>query len=397
MMKRDGRVIMHDDPGETIIVDPTGEVTRFPNSSSRMQELQGAQQNAMATLAMGLGQQGAAAGGSSTDTFNIPLQLQPINFSQPQNSAPPPQSITINTTLNQGIIDFATFKPLPAELKPVLAADVSGAHAVTEIINTTGSAHLDTTTGGAFTFTHFNVSTVSASLASIAWSGGATLPSGPNLAVLASALTTSVSTTDSTGTTGPTVATFSAPDNTRAFLAAGETLTITYDVTVTDNTGASLTQPVTITITGSNDAPVLAADASGPHTTIQGFQTSGTLTFTDVDLSDHHTVSASVASTTWSGGVTPPSGIDAVLAGALLTTTADSTGSGSGTIALTFDAADALDFLAAGQKLTITYNVTVTDDSGAISTQLVTITVIGTNDAPVITSTAQTAAVTEHS
>src|SRR5262249_58976068 len=95
MMKRDGRVITHDDPGETIVVDPTGEVTRFPNSSSRMQELQGAQQNAMATLAMGLGQQGAAPAGSSTDTFNIPLQLQPINFSQPQNN-PSPLTIPIN-------------------------------------------------------------------------------------------------------------------------------------------------------------------------------------------------------------------------------------------------------------------------------------------------------------
>ena len=114
MMKKDGRVITHDDPGETIVVDPTGEVTRFPNSSSRMQELQGAQQNALATLAMGLGQQGAAPGGSSTDTFNIPLQVQPINFSQPQNNDPPRQSITINTTLtNQGIIDVPTFKPLP--------------------------------------------------------------------------------------------------------------------------------------------------------------------------------------------------------------------------------------------------------------------------------------------
>src|SRR5262249_12002025 len=160
-------------------------------------------------------------------------------------------------------------------------------------------------------------------------------------------------------------------------------LTITYNVTVTDNTGASLTQPVTITITGSNDAPVLAADASGPHGTAQAVHTSGALTFTDVNLNDHHTVSTSVTSTTWPLGVTAPSGIDAGLAGAVSATTADSTGSGSGLIVFTFGAGDALDFLAAGQKLTITYNVTVTDGSGGSSTQLVTITVIGTNDAPV--------------
>src|SRR5262249_34394301 len=218
-------------------------------------------------------------------------------------------------------------------------------------------------------FTHFNFSTASTSLASITWSGGATLPSVLNVAVLASALTTSVSIDSTISTSGTIAATFSAPDKTFDFLAAGETLTITYNVTVTDNTGPSLPQPVPITITGSTDPPVLAADASGPHTTIQAVQTSGTLTFTDVDLTDHHTVSTSVTSATVSVGATLPSGIGAVLAGALSTTVADSTGSSSGSIAFTFDAADALDFLAAGQKLTITYNVTVTDNNGASSTQ----------------------------
>src|SRR5262245_66188322 len=85
---RDGRVIVADDPGETIVVDPAGSVTRMPNSSSRMAELQQAEQNALSTMSLGLGQQGAAPGGSSTDTFNIPLQPQPINFSQPQNNDP---------------------------------------------------------------------------------------------------------------------------------------------------------------------------------------------------------------------------------------------------------------------------------------------------------------------
>src|SRR5262249_14481700 len=379
---RDGRVIVADDPGETIVVDPTGEVTRVPNSSSRMAELQGAQQNALATLS--LGQAGAAPGGSSTETFNAPLQLQPINFSQPQNAPAPPPLTPSPTLTNPGPIDVPTVKPLPVEIKPVLAADVSGAQAVSELPHATGSTAFDIPPAGELSFTHFNFSTVSASLDSIIWSGGATLPSGPNFAVLASALTTSVSIDSTISTSGSIAPTFSAPDNTFDFLAAGETLTITYKVTITDNTGASLTQPVTITITGSNDAPVLAADASGPHITTQAVNTSGALTFTDVDLTDHHTVSTSVASTSWPLGLTPPSGIDAVLAGALSSTTADSTVSGSGTIALTFDAGHALDFLGAGQKLTIIYNVTVTDDSGVSSTQPVTITVIGTNDAAVI-------------
>jgi hypothetical protein len=84
IVSRDGRVVVADDPGETVVVDPAGTVTRIPNSSSRMADLQFAQQTALATLS--LGQQGATSGGSSTQTFETPLQLQPINFFQSQNN-----------------------------------------------------------------------------------------------------------------------------------------------------------------------------------------------------------------------------------------------------------------------------------------------------------------------
>src|SRR5262249_25359400 len=69
----------------------------------------------------GLGQQGAAPGGSSTDTFNTPLQLQPINFSQPQNNDPGPTHVTINiTTTTQGFIEIPQSKPpsAPAPAPP---------------------------------------------------------------------------------------------------------------------------------------------------------------------------------------------------------------------------------------------------------------------------------------
>ena len=152
------------------------------------------------------------------------------------------------------------------------------------------------------------------------WSGGATLPSGLG-EVLAGAL--SITTEGADSGFGSIATTFSAPDRTFDFLAANEALTIVYNVTVTGSGGVSLTQPVTIAVTGSNDAPALAADASGPHTVTQGLITTGTLTFTDVDLNDHHTVSTSVNSATWSGGATLPSGLAAVLAGALSTTASD--------------------------------------------------------------------------
>src|SRR5207245_4493837 len=72
--------------------------------------------------------------------------------------------------------------------------------------------------------------------------------------------------------------------------------------------GTSSTKPVTITITGTNDAPVLAADVSGTggtglhaitelagktNDTTDFDTTSGTLAFTDVDLTDTHTLQRS--------------------------------------------------------------------------------------------------------
>ena len=168
----------------------------------------------------------------------------------------------------------------------------------------------------------------------------------------------------------------------------------------TDSFGGSATQNIAITVK-PNEAPVLVAilrDASGTHaiTELAGttgdaadtIPASGTLTFTDVNFFDTHTVSPSVHSITWSGGSTLPSGLDAVLAGALSTSvTSDSAGmvSGTGSIGFTFSAADNnFDFLADGETLTVIYDVTVKDDDNAISTQPVTITITGTNDAPVI-------------
>jgi VCBS repeat-containing protein len=240
---------------------------------------------------------------------------------------------------------------------------------------------------------------------STTWSGGGTLPSGL-ATTLASALTTSVS-TDSTGSGAGTVGfSFSAADSTFDFLAAGETLTVTYNVTVTDINGLSSTKPVTITITititGTNDAPVLAADAGSPHAigeiagvtgTATADTATGSLTFTDVDLTDTHTVGSSVFSTTWSGGGTLPSGLATTLASALTTSVStDSTGSGAGTVgfSFSFSAADStFDFLAAGETLTVTYNVTVTDINGLSSTKPVTITITinGSNDAAIISGT----------
>jgi VCBS repeat-containing protein len=235
----------------------------------------------------------------------------------------------------------------------------------------------------------------------ITWSGGATPPSEV-AEVLAGALSTAINGAGSDS--GSIVLTFTAADNTFDFLAVGQTLTITNNVTVTDNNGLSLTQPVTITVTGTNDAPVLAANASGPHAITKVANTTsssspdtsfGALTFTDVDLTDTHEVSASAPTFAWSGGALTSAQQAALAAASTLTLSeTDSTGSGAGSIIFSYSAVDkTFNFLPVGQSLTITYFVTVTDNVGASSTQPVTITVIGTNEAPGITSAAQTGAI----
>src|SRR5262249_22159385 len=156
------------------------------------------------------------------------------------------------------------------------------------------------------------------------------------------------------------------------------------------DSGANSTQLVTITVIGTNDAPVIpSADQTGAVTehgtddSSVNLNTGGTITFSDVDLTDTHTVSFTPGGSGYLGTFTP-------------TLTHDATGGSTGTVGWTFSVSDhAVDFLAKDQTLTQTYTVIVTDINGASSTQLVTITITGTNEAPVITSAAQTGAVTE--
>jgi VCBS repeat-containing protein len=98
---------------------------------------------------------------------------------------------------------------------------------------------------------------------------------------------------------------------------------------------------------------------------------SGTQAFVDVDLSDTHTVSVTAVS----GGTR----------GELTASISDpATGDGHGAVDWTFSVADAdLDDLAAGETVVQTYTITVDDGQGGIATRDVSITLTGTNDAPV--------------
>src|SRR5205085_2493434 len=112
--------------------------------------------------------------------------------------------------------------------------------------------------------------------------------------------------------------------------------------------------------------------ANTPHTA------SGAVTFSDVDTLDSHTASfaAQAGNATSLGTFT-------------INTTNHDTGNG-GSIGWSFSVADsAIDNLQAGQTLVQKYDVTISDGHGGTAVQTVTVTIVGTNDAPVITSSAQ--------
>jgi hypothetical protein len=199
---------------------------------------------------------------------------------------------------------------------------------------------------------------------------------------------------------GSATFTFGFADKNFDFLAAGETLTLTYRVKVEDNFAANNEATFltfTITITGTNDVPVITTSApalafTGDHEVVAGFlsakdpvtgnpvPTSGTLAFKDPDLTDTHSVKVALATPAWSGGTVPPGPLAAFEAALTASIGTDSTGTGNGTINWQLAALpDYLaDFLPKGETLTLTYTITVTDSLGATAIQHVTITITHT-------------------
>jgi VCBS repeat-containing protein len=210
---------------------------------------------------------------------------------------------------------------------------------------------------------------------------------------------------------------YSVTDGAFDFLAAGEKLTLTYVAHVNNNFALNpeiTNQSFTITITGTNDVPVITTAAesvafSGGKTTpggnlptIGGALTTGTLAFTDVDLTDTHTVSTALTNASLSGlpgSELPARTLDEAALDALAPTpmakfeqalsaivASDSTGTGSGTINWTL--ADlpvwVADFINPGETLTLTYTVTVTDSQNKTATQNVVVTIDGTASAAVV-------------
>ena len=160
-----------------------------------------------------------------------------------------------------------------------------------------------------------------------------------------------------------------------------------FTITVNDGNGGTDTQDVTINITGANDAPVIAiVDVVGDITEGTTLSDTGSITFTDLDLTDLPTATEVTQSvnTTKVGGLTGARK-QAAIENAF-SISPDALNTNNGTINWTYTITEGeLDFLAAGETVTAVFTITVNDGNGGTDTQDVTINITGANDAPVIT------------
>jgi VCBS repeat-containing protein len=166
-----------------------------------------------------------------------------------------------------------------------------------------------------------------------------------------------------------------------AYLGAGQTakIVVTYDVI--DTHGATVAQTETITVTGTNDAPVIVSGDTtasqsivvmGTTTTVR---TTGKITFADPDVGDSH----SIMSVTYTGAATA--------LGALAFTLVDTTSiNPDGQFTWTYTATDAAAVQAAlldsdnGTKVE-TFKVTISDGHGGSVVQTVSVTLSEANAA----------------
>src|SRR6266567_1197792 len=202
---------------------------------------------------------------------------------------------------------------------------------------------------------------------------------------------------------------YSISDGALDFLGANDVVTLIYTVQVADGNGGTASQDVTITVHGTEDVPVITSStqaapiteiadhALGENTTADA--ASGAVTFNDVDLSDieHSSFTSKQVTATLANGYALTTAQQNALVNAFsIGSASHNTVSGDGSIAWQYSISDgALDFLGANDVVTLIYTVQVADGNGGTASQDVTITVHGTEDVPVITSSTQAAPITE--
>ncbi len=170
------------------------------------------------------------------------------------------------------------------------------------------------------------------------------------------------------------------------YLPADAKIVLVSTVTVSDGKGGTVSQDVTITIDGTNDAPVIASSAASAVLTESDavLTTAGKLAFGDVDAGDQPAASLGAQTVTATGATLTDAQIAAIKAGLVV--------SADGTWAFNLASPD---YLPKDAKIVLVSTVTVSDGKGGEVSQDVTITIDGTNDKPVIASSAASAVLIE--
>src|SRR5207237_491150 len=167
--------------------------------------------------------------------------------------------------------------------------------------------------------------------------------------------------TTGSGTGGQLTWTYTVADAAVEYLAAGQTKLESFTITLDDQHGGFITKQIDVTITGTNDAPVITAQDLVGAVTEQvtpagNLSDSGVITFNDVDLTDVHLVSATG---------TP---IGTTLGSLTAVQDSDTTGTGTGgQLTWTYSVPDsAVEYLAAGQTKVERFTLTIDDQNGGV-------------------------------
>ena len=274
-------------------------------------------------------------------------------------------TVTVNFGVSDGTVTTAAsvnFIVTGTNDAPIVAAvDVTGS--ATEL----GTPVDNLTDSGTIAFTDVDLADVH--------SVGAVTPSAGALGTLTASVTTG--TDDSTGLGGEVTWNYSVAAAALEYLAKDETKEESFSFDLSDGQGGTVTRTISVTLTGTNDAPIVAAvDVTGSATElgtpVGNLTDSGTIAFTDVDLADVHSV----------GAVTPSAGALGTLTAGVTTGTDDSTGLG-GVVTWNYSvAAAALEYLAKDETKEETFSFDLSDGQGGTVSRTVSVTLTGTNDAP---------------
>ena len=271
---------------------------------------------------------------------------------------------------------------------PTFGNTVWGTNTRTYSIAVESSSGVNLNSSGTIAFTDVDLTDIHHINPTITASNGA-------LGTLTAQVTTD---TTGTGTGGVITWNYSVANSAVAYLAQNETKVENFTVTLNDGHGGTVDRTIAVTITGTNEAPVINTIAEtdlNEQTNTSPLTTTIPVTFTDVDLTNiGHTAAITDVVTS---GVTSGLALNTAALEALITpaTVVKASGSSSGSVNLGFSAAStAFDYLAAGEKLTLTYTVAIDDHAGGVTPKTFAVVITGTNDVPVIAQGSQSADVT---